>query len=260
MSMMPISKPIKKPSHKSNRNLFNLSKKIEIPAPTKKPPLEKINKNNDIIDMDFLKKTIRKHESKTNYMYKDTADGGGKVTVGIGLMLPNAESAIKLPFTVPDGNGGRRLATDKEKGVAFHSVSKINNKKGYKASSFDPISGKIAKDYGLKNMSLPDEIIDKLLEKRLENDILSVKRKIKNFDKLPNQAKRALIDLEYNQGPTKFVRSRKINGIEEGWPNLFESLDEMNGSNAAKESKRKGVSEERNNETHNGFLSIDRIK
>jgi GH24 family phage-related lysozyme (muramidase) len=67
---------------------------------------------------------LRTYEGATDYMYADHLHG--KVTVGVGLMLPNAHAAVLLPFVkgVDEVTGKFSLepASDDEKTAAWNAV------------------------------------------------------------------------------------------------------------------------------------------
>ena len=185
---------------------------------------------------------------KNNFMFKDTAKDGGKVTVAGGILLNTVEDAKKLPFTVPDAQGGRRPATSEEIEQAFREVDAFqqpedeDNKRT--ASGFDP-----KENNKFHDLRLPTDIAKRLFNESIRSSANELRRKFNNFDDLPSGAKRGLLDLEFNLG-------RKFN--KNNWPSLFESVQDKDWKQAADESSRKTKGskgmKERNANTKRKFL------
>ena len=203
-------------------------------------------------DSKSVRDAIEVEEGNTTYLYKDTAKGGGEVTVGIGIMLPDAEAAKKLPFTAPDGKGGRRPATDAEIEQAFEKVDAIDNDNSVE-ESFKPGEGRKAKGHNLDDLQLPKDVADRILDKRLRADANRLRDIFPEFDDYPVSAQQALLDMQYNLGSTNFRASRIVNGQQKGWPKLFKAVEKQNWAQAAMESHRIGVGEKRNDRTGSWF-------
>lgn len=182
---------------------------------------------------------FEKHENNIEWMYLDTK---GYVTVGVGLMLPNEEAAIKLPFYKLVGTG-QRPATEHEIRQAYRKIKTMPYGQNIGAEKFDP------KEY----TAYDDIFIDKSvglqkLRTRLPEDLKSLRRKFKDFDSFPLEVQQALLDMEYNLGPTKF-RDEKGK-----WPKLFAAVRREDWVEASRESHRKDIQESRNDDIRDLFL------
>ena len=185
------------------------------------------------VDNDHVLQTIREEESTNEFLYKDTAKGGGKVTIGVGKMIPNIKEAKKLPLFTTDKNGIERRATDKEIEHAFKKVKAIDNSGGNKAISFDPSKKKgdtIAAKYDLDNLYLKEPAINQILEEHLRNDVRNLRNKFSDFDKTPPGAQQAILDMEFNMGRNKFTKEK--------WPSLFDAIEKQDWKKAAEQSHR----------------------
>ena len=129
---------------------------------------------------------LKEFEGSVPWMYLDT---GGKVTVGVGAMLPDAKSAGALPFQM-----GERAATPEEIAADFVRVSGL-------------AKGKVAAFYRKKNgLRLTDEVIDKRLRDVLEGFESYLRDHVPGYEELPDAAKLGLLDMVYNLGPGKLFR------------------------------------------------------
>ncbi len=177
---------------------------------------------------------------KNNFMFKDTAENGGKVTVAGGILLNTVEDAKNLPFTVPDGQGGRRRATETEIERAFRKVLAIqqpNTGRKHTADKFDPKAGDLAKKHGLDDLELPPEIAKRAFNEKVRESVHELRRKFPEFDDFPSGSKRALLDMEFNMGIRFHDGSnKKLQGT--GWPNLFKAIGARDWKRAANESRR----------------------
>ena len=236
-----------------------------IPVPERKPldspfrpPILQNVENSDIIEF------TKKEEGKKNYLYKDTASNGGKVTIGVGRMLDNAEEAKTLPFMVsdPDAPNISRRATDKEIEQAFNKVDVIkqpaDRTKAYGAHAFDPKNSKFAKKQGLDDLWLEEKAIDWILEEDLKEHAFYLRKKFPDLDTFSPNRQKALLDMMFNLGPGNFTESKIVidpktrEAKEKGWPKLFEHIRNKNWEAVAKESKRGNsgnISDERNERT-----------
>ncbi len=217
-----------------------------------RPPILKGLRN------DVAKKGIRDEEGNDIlYMYKDTAQGGGKVTVGVGIMLPDAKFAKTIPFEIKGENGNYRKATPKEIERAFNKVDGIYNKNDA-AKSFRPNMGDHAKKNNLDDLILPLDVSDRLLDERLRVDAARMRDLFPKFDSYSPKRQQAILDMQFNLGSTKFRDRRIVNGVEKGWPNLFDAIRQEDWQRAAKESHRveTGLSGmvDRNSRTRDKFL------
>jgi len=169
-----------------------------------------------------FKKEIKKPgtgEGNIAHMYLDTV---GKVTVGVGNMLPDVAAAKRLAFVV---RATKKKATGSEIEADFNSVKKQSK-------------GRIASSY--KNhtkLDLPATAIDKLLDARIAEFTTLLRAKFVKFSSFPVPAQLALLDMAFNLGVT---------GLMTKFPNMRKAVEAKNWATAAKESNRPQVSKGRN--------------
>lgn len=169
---------------------------------------------------------LKEFEGCVPWMYRDTV---GKVTVGVGLMLPDANAAQSLPFI-----RGTRTATPEEIAAEYARVDAMTLGR---ASAFykTPTS-----------LQLTQETIDAKLLTILEGFETDLRAQFPHYDALPDGVKMALLDMIYNLGPT---------GLFKGFPHLIAAVDTGAWTQAAEHCMRRGPSTTRNNWTRQQFLS-----
>jgi GH24 family phage-related lysozyme (muramidase) len=159
-------------------------------------------------------------------MYRDTV---GKVTVGVGLMLPDAKAAEALPFVL-----GPRAATSQEIAAEYARVDAMALGR---ASSFYKTPA---------SLELTQQTIDAKLSSVLEGFEANLRAEFPHYDTLPDAVKMALLDMIYNLGPA---------GLFKGFPHLIAAVQTGAWSQAAEHCIRRGPGEARNNWTREQFLS-----
>ena len=159
-------------------------------------------------------------------MYRDTV---GKVTVGVGLMLPDAKAAQALPFLL-----GTRAATPKEIAAEYARVDAMTMGR---ASAFykTPTS-----------LELTQQTIDARLSSVLHGFEADLRTQFPHYDTLPDGVKMALLDMIYNLGPA---------GLFKGFPHLVAAVENGAWAQAAEHCTRRGPGDARNNWTRQQFLS-----
>ena len=159
-------------------------------------------------------------------MYRDTV---GKVTVGVGLMLPDAKAAEALPFLI-----GPRPATPQEIAAEYARVDAMPMGR---ASGFykTPIS-----------LTLTQQAINAQLTTVLERFEGDLRTQFPHYDTLPDGVKMALLDMIYNLGPA---------GLFKGFPHLVAAIQIGAWALAAQHCTRRGPSATRNDWTREQFLS-----
>ena len=159
-------------------------------------------------------------------MYRDTV---GKVTVGVGLMLPDAKAAEALPFVV-----GARAATPQEIAAEF---ARVDAMAVGRASTFykTPTS-----------LILTQQTIDAKLSSVLAGFEADLRGQFPHYDALPDGIKMALLDMIYNLGPA---------GLFKGFPHLVAAIQTGAWQQAAEHCIRRGPSAARNAWTREQFLS-----
>ncbi len=159
-------------------------------------------------------------------MYRDTV---GKVTVGVGLMLPDAKAAEALPFLI-----GTRAATQQEIAAEYTRVDAM------------PIGRASAFYKTPTSLVLTQQTIDAKLISVLEGFEADLKAQFPNYDNLPDGVKMALLDMIYNLGPA---------GLFRGFPHLIAAVQSGAWTQAAEHCMRRGPGLARNDWTREQFLS-----
>jgi GH24 family phage-related lysozyme (muramidase) len=165
-------------------------------------------------------------EDRVSHMYLDTV---GRVTVGVGKMLPDAAAAKALVF-VRRADGAAASAAEIE--TDFKEVSKQTK-------------GKLAASYMTNTaLDLPDVEIDKLLKAVVADFESDLKSQFSGYAGYPAPAKRALLDMIYNLGKDGLLEFR----------NLKKAAEARKWKEAAAQCHRIGPSQERNDWTRDMFL------
>ena len=176
--------------------------------------------------LDAVLAKLKEFEGCVPWMYLDTV---GKVTVGIGMMLPSGLAADALPFV-----SGERSATATEIGAEFARVSAMTK-------------GRVAKFYAKSGgLRLSQETIDDRLRGTLEGFEGYLRRYLPTYDELPDAAKIALLDMVYNLGPGRLFAE---------YPRLIAAIEAGDWKAAAAASERRGPSPARNLWTREQLLA-----
>ncbi len=168
---------------------------------------------------------LEEFEGSIPWMYRDTA---GKVTVGVGSMLPDAAAATRLPFVhqgIP--------ATEAEILAEFQRVDALPMGRPalfYRAAS---------------RPELPQAEIDALLRSVLTGFEAELKSRLTAYDSFPDGVKLALLDMAYNLGP---------HGLLNGYPKLIKAVEAGAWAQAAANCERLGPGAARNAWTRQMFL------
>jgi GH24 family phage-related lysozyme (muramidase) len=159
-------------------------------------------------------------------MYRDTV---GKVTVGVGLMLPDVKAAQALPFLA-----GASPATPEQIATEFTRVDAL------------PVGRPSFFYRSPSALQLTQQTIDAKLLYILQNFEADLRTEFPHYDTLPDAIKLALLDMIYNLGPA---------GLFKGFPHLVAAVQTGAWAEAAEHCMRRGPSAARNNWTRNQFLS-----
>ena len=159
-------------------------------------------------------------------MYRDTV---GKVTVGVGLMLPDAKAAQALPFVI-----GVRPATQEEIATEYARVDAMAMGR---ASAFYKTPASLV---------LTQQTIDAKLRSVLAGFEADLRTQFPDYDSLPDGVKMALLDMIYNLGPA---------GLFKGFPHLVAAVETGAWAQAAEHCSRHGPGPARNDWTRQQFLS-----
>jgi GH24 family phage-related lysozyme (muramidase) len=169
---------------------------------------------------------LKEFEGCVPWMYRDTA---GKVTVGVGLMLPDAKAAATLPFVL-----GARAATPEEIAAEYARVDAMAMGR---ASAFYKTS---------TSLVLTQQTIDAKLRSVLAEFEADLRGQFPHYDTLPDGIKMALLDMIYNLGPA---------GLFKGFPHLVAAIQTGAWQQAAEHCMRRGPGAARNNWTREQLLS-----
>lgn len=165
-------------------------------------------------------------EGRKSFMYVDTV---GRVTVGVGLMLPNVAAAQRLKFvTRADGQPASASA------IAADFLRVSAQPKAKPADSYKAFT----------QLDLPDAVIDDLLKTLVTQFEQGLKSNFVGYDSYPAHAKRALMDMVYNLGLEGLLKFK----------NLKKAAESGNWAVAAQECERRGPSKARNDWTSEMFL------
>lgn len=165
---------------------------------------------------------LKKYEGERDYMYGDTV---GEVTVGIGKLL-TLKDLPDISFKVKKTSAD---ATEAEKKAEWEKIKELavkNKDKNIKPSHYREKT----------SLFLPRDEMDRLLENHVDYFLEKLKRKYPKFDGFPDDAKLGLLDMVFNLGESRYDKFVEFNKavLKEDW------------DTAAKESHRKGPSQDRN--------------
>jgi GH24 family phage-related lysozyme (muramidase) len=175
---------------------------------------------------DSLRRRVRTHikhgEGSINHMYLDTV---GKVTVGVGNMLPDIESAKALPFVLEDSS---EPASQEDIKNDFENVSEQK-------------SGMFARRYhDYTKLVLTEKDIDTLLDTRIDEFERRLNKDFSNYENCPGAVQLGLLDMAFNLGNS---------GLVNKFPTFCKAVKAEDWEACARECKRRGISDDRNAET-----------
>jgi GH24 family phage-related lysozyme (muramidase) len=148
---------------------------------------------------------LKTFEGCVPWMYRDSV---GKVTVGVGLMLPDAAAACALPFEAGVGTAATSPATAQQIEAEFARVAAL------------PL-GKLPSFYrAAGSLELPETVMDAKLSAVLAGFEATLRARVAGYDALPDGVKMALLDMAYNLGPA---------GLLEGYPRMIHAVERARG-------------------------------
>jgi GH24 family phage-related lysozyme (muramidase) len=174
------------------------------------------------LTFDEIKAHIVPHEGVVSHMYLDTV---GKVTVGVGNMLPDGLAAEALPFV---DRVSRERASADQKRADFDVV--LRQPKAQSAKLYKPHT----------KLDLPDEEIWKLLERRVAGFVRQLTEIFPKFPDFPASAQLALLDMAFNLG---------AGALDKRWPSLKQAVLTQNWLVAEQQCNRSTSSRARNEAT-----------
>ena len=178
-----------------------------------------------------LKKNLVDYEDSITHLYLDTK---GKVTVGIGHLIPNKNAMSGVTLYKVKNKLLTTPATLQEKMTEFSNIAKLPWGKRYSAISFEKHTTLRMKEFDINNLF--NKHLDSFYVE-LKNIYKKGKGFSKNFDDFHQNVQLALFDMIFNLGATKLVHS---------FPNFNEALKKDDFKEAANQSHRLDVDEARN--------------
>ncbi|MEZ5887850.1 MAG: phage minor head protein [Paracoccaceae bacterium] len=172
---------------------------------------------------------IEDWEDSVDHMYLDTNDN---VTVGIGTLLPDAESAAALAFR--DRASGD-LASAEDIRAEFDIIDAMDGSTSRRASYYEQFT----------ELYLPSVEISRLVREHVRNDFDELLTMFPAFGNFPLSAQVALWDMIYNLGPE---------GLRRGFPRMRQAIEDGDWEEAARQSHRLDIGEGRNDFVFNLFM------
>lgn len=171
---------------------------------------------------------LEEYEGRIDHLYLDIK---GKVTVGIGHMIPNAPAMTAVPMHLR-GSQVAKLATFEQKKNEYEVIKK--QRAGSRASAYKPHT----------TLYMKQASIDAQRDNHIHSfyrELCSIYREsngYKNrFENFPENAQIALFDMIFNLGATK---------LQNVFINFNQAVKSEDWSKAAEESYRPDVPENRN--------------
>lgn len=178
-----------------------------------------------------LRAKLHQYEGKFGHLYLDTK---GKVTVGVGHLIPNRNAVSTISLYNIKNNLPFQLATLQQKQNEYDIVAKLPWGQRYGAASFKKHTSLVMKDSHIE--LLLDKHIDSFYR---ELTVVYTKTNgyTENFDNLHKNVQLALFDMIFNLGAHKIVHK---------FPNFNVALKAGDWQRAGVESNRPDVSPARN--------------
>lgn len=167
-------------------------------------------------------------EGNVDHMYLDTR---GFVTIGKGKMLPDADTAIALPFR---NRATKVRATSAEIRAEHDLIVGMEASQTRGSTYYEPFT----------TLYLTQVDIDKLVADHVRGDFEALLKQFPGFGNLPLTAQIALWDMIYNLGPT---------GLAE-FTMMRQAILNSDWEEAARQSRRIGPSDERNQYVFDLFM------
>lgn len=172
---------------------------------------------------------IKRGEGCITHMYLDTV---GKVTVGVGNMLPTADAAAELPFRHRET--GEAASADEIR-EEFETVA--GQQKARAARSYKQFT----------KLDLNEDAIHELLDNRIAGFEAGLRRDFPDYDTYPDAARLGLMDMAFNLGNS---------GLVNKFPSFTRAARNGDWAGCAAECERPQLSDERNNDVRNLLESI----
>lgn len=183
---------------------------------------------------------IVKHESYVSHMYLDSES---KVTIGIGTMMPKASASAEISLT-NTATKPPRAATNAEKAAEWkvlQDLSPFGTKINYAAEHYRRYT----------KLVITEQEAMRMLNLRMNGFIEILRSNYPGFNKFPEDAQVAMMDMTYNLG----------NGIHTKFVNFTRAVNRLKGpdwAEAARQSNHPQLSNERNAEIFALFMAAHR--
>ena len=178
-----------------------------------------------------VSKNIEAYEGRIPHLYLDTV---GKVTVGIGHMIPNKVAMASVPMFKKGKNNLLVAASLAEKHTEYDTIKKQPFGKRYGASYYKKHTTLTMKDADI-NTQRDKHIMS--FYKELTGYYSTANGFNKAFDAMPVEVQKALFDMVFNLGITK---------LKNQYVNMNGFIKSEKWKDAAKQSNRLGISGTRN--------------
>ncbi|WP_043315919.1 hypothetical protein [Microbulbifer sp. HZ11] len=174
-------------------------------------------------------KKLEEYEGRYNHLYLDTV---GKVTVGIGHLIPDRHAITTIPMYNTQNGIATTPATTAEKQQEFDHISK--QKRNFRAKWYKQYCKLIMKDSDIE-IQRDRHISSFYIE--LSTLYSTANGYAKNFDSFPDKVQLALFDMIFNIGATK---------LKKQFIKFNKAIQNENWLAASTESHRPQVSPSRN--------------
>lgn len=168
-------------------------------------------------------------EGSVDHMYLDTQ---GNVTVGVGTLLPSADSAAALAFRHRDTNA---MASNGEIRVEYDLIHAMESGQDLGADYYLPFT----------SLYLPEQEFEPLVRDHMREILVPLLRLFPYFGNYPESVQIALWDMAYNLG---------VDGLRRRFPNFCQAVLDEDWGTAAAESHRSDPGEGRNDFVRDLFL------
>lgn len=184
------------------------------------------------MDYDRALALIGPSEGNISHLYLDV---NGFVTVGIGNMLPDAESACALRFV---RNGKPTEEVDNAE-ITNGWIRVRQAQKGFVASSYRPLT----------DFHLPEQEIARLFRRRVDEFVAQLTHYFPLFGDFPPTAQLGILDMAFNLGSRALATK---------WPHFSYAVQTQNWPAAAEHCRRPQSHDARNAAVKELFLTAAR--
>jgi GH24 family phage-related lysozyme (muramidase) len=174
-----------------------------------------------------LRELLISNEGSVSNMYLDTV---GRVTVGVGHMIPSEQAAQTIDFV---DRQSQRKASPQEIADEYNNLSRQQS--GMLASRYQQFT----------KLELPAATIQELLGTDIENMENGVRSAFRDYDAYPEPAQDGILDMAFNVG---------VSGLVKHFPTFKAAAEGQDWNTCAMQCHRNGISESRNEKTKELFL------